>query len=90
MGPILLTWANFNPSMDKQPHAQESLGWNYLSISNFKGATIEVQEWMSNFIPHFIWVQWTVLCLCALFSIFPQFYVPFYVKKKKMDNFMYL
>ena len=32
----------------------------------------------------------TVWCLCAFFPIVPQFYVPFYVKKKKMDNFMCL
>ena len=30
----------------------------------------------------------TVLCLCAFSPILPQFYVPFYVKKEKMDNFM--
>ena len=32
----------------------------------------------------------TVWCLCALFLILPQFYIPFYVKKTKMDNFMCL
>ena len=32
----------------------------------------------------------TVWCLCAFFPIVPQFYVPFYVKRKKMDNFMCL
>ena len=30
--PLLLTWFNFNPSMDKQLHAQNSVWWNYLSI----------------------------------------------------------
>ena len=30
--PILLTWFNFNPSMDKESHALLSVGWNYLSI----------------------------------------------------------
>ena len=30
--PLLLTWFNFNPSMDKLLHAQKSVGWNYLSI----------------------------------------------------------
>ena len=32
LGPLLLTWFNFNPSMDNQSHAQSSVGWNYLSI----------------------------------------------------------
>ena len=30
-----------------------SVGWNYLSIPNFKGATVEVKEYISNIIPHF-------------------------------------
>ena len=32
----------------------------------------------------------TVWCICAFFPILPQFYVPFYMKKRKMDNFMCL
>ena len=32
LGPLLLTWFNFNPSMDKQLHPLWSVGWNYLSI----------------------------------------------------------
>ena len=31
-GPLLLTWINFNHSMDKQLHTLKSVGWNYLSI----------------------------------------------------------
>ena len=34
LGPILLTWFNFNHSKEKQLH------------------TVEVREWISNFIPH--------------------------------------
>ena len=30
--PRLPTWSNFNPSMDKYSHAQQIVGWNYLSI----------------------------------------------------------
>ena len=30
--PFTLTWINFNPNMDKYPHAHGSLGWNHLSI----------------------------------------------------------
>ena len=53
---ILLTWINFNPSMNKQLHVPKSGGWNYLSIHklqrlhhwslgmdlNFNGCTIEI------------------------------------------------
>ena len=31
-GPLLQTWINFNPSMDKESHAQWYVRWNYLSI----------------------------------------------------------
>ena len=44
-GALLLTWFNCNPSMDKRPHAQQSEGWNYLSIPKLQRC---------NFIPHFI------------------------------------
>ena len=27
-----LTWINFDPSIDKENQAHESVGWNYLSI----------------------------------------------------------
>ena len=30
------------------------MGWNYSSIPNCNGVTVEVMEWMSNFITHFI------------------------------------
>ena len=36
--PLLLTWINFNPSIDKQSHAQLSVGLNYLSI-------LKLQQW---------------------------------------------
>ena len=36
-GPILLTGFNFNRNMDKQSHAQWSMGWNYFSVSKFEG-----------------------------------------------------
>ena len=35
-GPLLLTWFNFNPDMDKQSHGQQSMGWNHLSITEFE------------------------------------------------------
>ena len=53
-GPLLLAWFNFNPSMDKWLCPLQSVGWNYLSLPNFNGTTVEVWKWISNFIPHFI------------------------------------
>ena len=35
-GPLLLTWFIFNPSIDKNSRGQESVGWNYLSISSLQ------------------------------------------------------
>ena len=32
LGPFLLTWFNFNPSMDKETHPLWFMRWNYLSI----------------------------------------------------------
>ena len=31
-GPLLLTWYNFNPNMDKCLYPLYIVGWNYLSI----------------------------------------------------------
>ena len=33
MGPLLLTWFNFNSSMDKKSHTRLSVEWDYLSIA---------------------------------------------------------
>ena len=44
MEPLLLTWNNLNPSMDKKLHPLQNVGWNYLSIQNFIGASVEVWE----------------------------------------------
>ena len=35
-GSLLLTRFNLNPSMDKQSNAQESVGWDYLSIPEIR------------------------------------------------------
>ena len=32
ISPNLLTWINYNPSMDMHPHPLQSVEWNYLSI----------------------------------------------------------
>ena len=34
--PLLLTWFNLNPSMDKSLDPQKSVGWNYLSITKLQ------------------------------------------------------
>ena len=62
-GPLSLTWFNFNPSMDKQSHhTQQSVGWNYLSITTLKQLHCWSWEWISNFIQHFIMDVSTYLC----------------------------
>ena len=37
-----------------------------------------------------LYIESGTWCLCAFFSILSQFYVPFYMKKRKLDNFMCL
>ena len=44
-----LFYKHFNPCMDNQLHVQEIVGCNY-----FNRATVEVWDWISNFIPHLI------------------------------------
>ena len=39
---LLLTWINFDPSMDKKAYAQESVARNYLSIPKLQ----RFQQWM--------------------------------------------
>ena len=52
LGLILLTWVNFNPCVDNMP----SKAWDEITypFPNFNGGTVEVWEWICNFIPHFI------------------------------------
>ena len=52
--PLLLTWFNFNPSMNK--YHMPGKVWDGITypFPNFNGATVEVWEWINNFIPHFI------------------------------------
>ena len=44
---VLQTLINFNRSMDKKPRIQKSMECN-------NGSTVEVWEWINNFIPHFM------------------------------------
>ena len=44
IGPLVLTWINLDPSMDKYSHAESGMRWNYLSIPNFNGCIGEVWE----------------------------------------------
>ena len=50
---LLLTWFNFNFSMDNNYIHYKV--WDEITypLSNFNGCTVEVWEWMSNLIPHF-------------------------------------
>ena len=43
-------------------HMTNKGGWNYLSIPNFNGCTVEVWEWISYPIPHFIMDEITSPC----------------------------
>ena len=54
MEPLLQTWFNFNPSMDKN-HLPGKV-WDEITYPflSFDGATVEVLEWISNFTPHFM------------------------------------
>ena len=51
LGPHLLTPINFNANMDMELQPLSSVGWNYLSIPKLD-ATVQVLEWINNFIPH--------------------------------------
>ena len=64
-GTLLLTWINFDPSMDKWSHVRKSVGCNYLSIPKLqsshrwsfgmdKSFHSTVWEWISNVIPRFM------------------------------------
>ena len=60
-GPLLLISTNLNPSMDKWLHAHRGVKWNYLSIPKLH-VTVDVWEWISNFIPYFI--MGVITCPC--------------------------
>ena len=50
LGPLLLTWVNFNFIMDEYSHAKQRVEWNYLSIPNFQWwYRYEVWEWKSDY-----------------------------------------
>ena len=51
MGPILLRWINFNLGMEKLLHPLLNVGWNYITIPNTNGSTVNVWEWTSYFTP---------------------------------------
>ena len=52
LGCLLLTWLNFNPNMDKY-YIHYNM-WYQITypLPNFNGVTVEVWEWISNFIPN--------------------------------------
>ena len=46
--PHLLSWINYNPSMDKLLHLLSNVGCSSLSIPKFNGSAVEVWEWVIN------------------------------------------
>ena len=51
-GPLLLTWFNFDPKMDKYSYTQ--FGEITYPFPNFNGTTVEVWKSISNYIAQFI------------------------------------
>ena len=51
--PLLLIEINYNPTWTSN-HILSSVWWNYLSLPKRQCCTVEVWEWISNFIPHFV------------------------------------
>ena len=60
-GPVVLTWINLTR---KTNHIHDKM-WDEITYpcQNFNGATVEVLEWISNFISHFIMAVITYPCL---------------------------
>ena len=52
---ILLTWINFNHRMYINNHMPSKM-WDEITypFANFNGATVEVWEWINNYILHFM------------------------------------
>ena len=70
--PHLLTWFNFNPSMDKFVTCPVKCEMKLLIISQTLTVHVEVWEWISNFISHFIKDVITYPCWNDLCSPFKQ------------------
>ena len=51
---LLLTWINLNPSMDKKLHPLKVWDEMTYPLPNLNRVTVEVWEWINNFIPHFM------------------------------------
>ena len=54
MGPLLLTWLKFNPSVSNYIKYK---AWDDITypFPNFNGATVEVWEWINNIHPILYW-----------------------------------
>ena len=52
LGPLLLTWINFNPNVDKKSRTLKGMGGKYLSIPKHRWSLRKVQ---SNSISHLTW-----------------------------------
>ena len=51
---LFVIWINCNPNMDK--YNRRSKVWDEITYPfiNFNGCTVEINEWISNLISHFI------------------------------------
>ena len=56
IGLLLLIWFNFNFKHGMGKSSRTNKVWDEITypFSYFNGATVEVWEWISKFIPHFI------------------------------------
>ena len=54
LGPLLLTWFNFNPAWISNHMSSKLLDEITYPFPNFNGATVEVWERIINFLPHLI------------------------------------
>ena len=52
-GPLLITWMNIDPNMDKQTPTHYIVEWNYWTILRLKCCTDNVSEWKGNIIIQF-------------------------------------
>ena len=54
-GSLLLTWFNLNPRLIWISYIMRYMVWGEINypFQNFNGCTVEVSEWISNFIPLF-------------------------------------
>ena len=66
---LFTNMVNVDPSMDKWLHQLLRVGWIIYPLPNFNCCAVEVWEWLSNFIAHFIGHVITYPCINITFSL---------------------